>query len=80
MQSKPRETQLSKSDEIIYNLGRIPTKINIYNHVANVHLGAIMKLYSCNLCDRKFHKQGDMKKHKKAEHKSRERKMGEVSD
>ena len=70
----------SKSEEILYNLGRIPTELNISNNVANVHLGAIMKLYSCNLCDRNFYKQGDMKKHKKAEHKSRERKMGEVSD
>ena len=66
----------SKSDEIFYKLGRISTGLNISNHIENVHLGAIRKLYSCNLCDEKFQRQGDMKKHKKIQHKSRARENG----
>jgi hypothetical protein len=68
----------SKSDEIFYKLVRISTRHNISNHVANVHLGAIEKRYSCNLCEKTFNKQGHMKKHKKAEHMSRERKGGSI--
>ena len=39
-----------------------------FRQVKSVDFGAKQKLYACKLCDEKFHKQGNLKKHKKREH------------
>jgi hypothetical protein len=40
--------------------------------------GARRKHYNCNKCDAIFQKQGQLKKHKKHNHKATETEMGEV--
>ena len=66
----------SKSDAIFSNLRNISTNVNFSDQETNYNFGAIRKKYSCNRCDREFQKQGDPKKHKRREHKERERKGG----
>ena len=65
----------SKSDELFDKLDIPHENPDEVSNENITEFGAIRKLYSCNLCDNKFRKQGDLKKHKKCEHKERERKV-----
>ena len=70
----------SKSDEILSKLVNNSSNLNA-NQVQDVGLGARRKRFSCNKCDEEFCKQGELKKHRKNEHKSKKEKiekMGEV--
>ena len=59
----------SKSDKISLKLELISVNTSTLNHTNGEIFGAKRKQYTCNKCEQKFCRQGDMKKHKKTEHK-----------
>ena len=70
----------SKSEKILSKLENISEDLN-FNfsyQKESFQFGAIRKRYSCNKCAKEFNKQGDLKKHKKKEHRSKGEKIGEV--
>ena len=65
----------SKSEELFLqmrNINKVHDIIDESNEVmvnSDVFGGARRKSYSCKLCDKRFLKQGDLKRHKKRDHK-----------
>ena len=58
----------SASDEIFEKLEINSIVLNVSNNAESEHFGAKRKYYCCNQCEKTFQRQGDLKKHKKAEH------------
>ena len=67
---------------MLSEISKNPIQLKVpVRQVESVDFGGKQKLYACKLCDEKFHKQGDLKKHKKREQKwEKKKKMGEVED
>ena len=59
----------SKSDEISLKLENISVIPSTLNNMNGEIFGAKRKRCICNQCEQKFCRQGDLKKHKKTEHK-----------
>jgi hypothetical protein len=62
----------SKSDKLSLKLENISVSNSTLNNSNAEIFGAKRRQYTCNKCDQKFCRQGDLKKHKKTEHNSRE--------
>ena len=65
----------SKSDEILSRLEIDHKNPDNPGHIKSFGFCAIRKCYACHLCEKDFQTQGDLKKHKRSEHKERERKV-----
>ena len=70
----------SKSDELFSRLESFSEIDKIGKSSKTTFLGALRKCYNCTLCERTFSKQGDLKRHKKHEHKPREEESREVEE
>jgi hypothetical protein len=70
----------SKSDEFFSRLSLVSSDLNMLNNVDAFGFGARRKHYTCNKCEAVFHRQDQMKKHMKHEHKPREVESGEVGE
>jgi uncharacterized Zn-finger protein len=68
----------SKSEELFVrmrNVNKVDKIVDESNKVIvnnDIFGGARKKSYSCKLCDKRFPKQGDLKRHKKRDHKLNE--------
>ena len=68
----------SKSDGLFSKLSILSSNLEPSKEAKACNFGARRKQYTCNQCDEVFNKQGQLKKHKKSEHRVRERENVEV--